>query len=310
MLLFVLIFVYDFIEFLLNHLVALRDFFLQILISFKFLFEGKEVIFASIALQGRRYLFLAFATVAVAEFGEFLGIGFSGTDGSDNGKPCKSANISDHHIETQVEQTQVFLHFFGGRGCRMEKVGSVAAVGSEFFGIALRQETAAQKPQAVQFLNPLTVFYICFFAFDVFGEFAIAKNDLKALGIKHGIETLPIDAGAFQRHRLDFLRFEPISHRKKVAAEDPKLFDVFFALSHSHPMRATSYVNTRSLGIDHFHLDFSCASINLVFELEHRLNCSQKMCFWQSKYSERGYLQRDTATEIIANISTGIAQVL
>ncbi len=35
------------------------------------------------------------------------------------------------------------------------------------------------------------------------------------------------------------------------------------------------------------------------------------MCFWQSKYSERGSRHIDeTATEIIANISTRIALVL
>ncbi|OQC65386.1 MAG: hypothetical protein BWX49_00012 [Bacteroidetes bacterium ADurb.Bin008] len=31
------------------------------------------------------------------------------------------------------------------------------------------------------------------------------------------------------------------------------------------------------------------------------------MCFWQSKYFERGFRMSGTATEIIANISTRIA---
>ena len=34
------------------------------------------------------------------------------------------------------------------------------------------------------------------------------------------------------------------------------------------------------------------------------------MCFWQSKYSERGCRQVGTATEIIANISTRMTLVL
>jgi len=34
------------------------------------------------------------------------------------------------------------------------------------------------------------------------------------------------------------------------------------------------------------------------------------MCFWQSKYSERGCRLVGTATEVIANISTRIAPVL
>ncbi len=34
------------------------------------------------------------------------------------------------------------------------------------------------------------------------------------------------------------------------------------------------------------------------------------MCFWQSKYSERGCRRFDTTTEIIANISTRMTLVL
>jgi|APMI01.1.fsa_nt_gi hypothetical protein len=34
------------------------------------------------------------------------------------------------------------------------------------------------------------------------------------------------------------------------------------------------------------------------------------MCFWQSKYSERGFRVSGTATEIIANISTRMTLVL
>jgi len=59
-----------------------------------------------------------------------------------------------------------------------------------------------------------SIFYISLFAFDVFGKFTIAQDDMKTFGKKHCIKILPIRTCTLHGFSFDFVLVEPICHCK------------------------------------------------------------------------------------------------
>jgi hypothetical protein len=57
----------------------------------------------------------------------------------------------------------------------------VSGISPNCIGIRIGQETGREQAEGVQFLNPLAVFDVGLFAFDIFGLPAIDQNDIKTL---------------------------------------------------------------------------------------------------------------------------------
>lgn len=150
----------------------------------------------------------------------------------------------------------------------MEEVFSVAAVGAKLLGIGVWQKTTGEQPQGVEFLNPLAVFDVGFFAFDVFGKLTIAEHHLKSMSNENGIQTLPIGTCTFHGYCFDVIVFQPSGDVKEVFIEHAKLPDVAFGLPHGHPVGATAYVNSGGKWMHHLHRD--CFRRLLIFIVLHR----------------------------------------
>src|SRR5690606_193158 len=111
---FVVIGLNDLIEQFFDFDVASGDFFLDLIIGFEFLIQGKEVIFSSVALERFGYFFLTLTAVSMAKSSQFLRVGFPVTDRPDDQQTGESTDVPDDYIESEIEQSEVLLHFLGG----------------------------------------------------------------------------------------------------------------------------------------------------------------------------------------------------